>query len=142
LEKRIAVHLMDGVLDWEPVCYAFWKTYAWVYHYFTTSEVLDWEWYYPYPEAPLLITLEDYERPTDFSWDEPCPTMTVEQQLQFILPEHSLCKTGVPTRFPDELYDEETENRHPWLRRFAWECDPWVSLPHGELTSVSEVHLL
>jgi len=139
LEKRMSVHLMDGVLDWEPVCYAFWKTYTWVYHYFTTSEILDWEWVYPYPEAPLLSTLEDYERPSEFDWKNPSPTITVEQQLQFILPEHSLCKTGVPVKYTDELYDEETENRHPWLRRFAWECDPYVSLPHGELTSVTEV---
>jgi 5'-3' exonuclease len=142
LEKRMAVHLMDGVLDWEPVCFAFWKTYAWVYHYFTTSEVLDWEWYYPYPEAPLLSTLEDYERPTEFEWDEPYPMMTVEQQLAFILPEHSLAATGVAVRHPDERYDEETESRHPWLRRFAWECDPFVSLPHGDLTSVTEIHLV
>lgn len=142
IEKRVAVQLMSGVLDWEPVCYAFWKTYEWVYHYFTTSEVLDWEWYYPYPEAPLLQTLEDYERPTEFEWEEPCPTMSVEQQLQFILPEHSLKATGVATKFADELYDEETECRHPWLRRFAWECDPWVSLPHGDLTTVSEVRLM
>ena len=142
LEARMGVHLMDGVLNWEPVCYAFWKTYAWVYHYFTTSEVLDWEWYYPYPEAPLLQTLEDFERSTQFTWENPHPKMTVEEQLQFILPEHSLMKTGVPVRFPDELYDEETESRHPWLRKFAWECDPWVSLPHGKLTSVSEVHVM
>ncbi len=142
LEQRMSVHLMDGVLDWEPVCYAWWKTYAWVYHYFTTSEVLDWEWYYPYPEAPLLTTLDEYERPMDFVWDSPSPTMTVEDQLQFILPEHSLSATGVPSKFTDELYDEETECRHPWLRRFAWECDPWVSLPHGQLTTVSEVHVM
>lgn len=141
LEKRISVHLMDGVLDWEPVCYAFWKTYAWVHHYFTTSEVLDWEWYYPYPEAPLLQTLEDFERPTIFTWDTPSPTMTVEEQLQFILPSHSLVKTGVSGKTLDELYDEETESRHPWMRKFAWECDPWVSLPHGKLTSVTEIHV-
>lgn len=139
LETRMAVHLMDGVLDWEPVCFAFWKTYAWVYHYFTTSEILDWEWHYPYPEAPLLSTLEDFERPTEFVWEHPNPTMTVDYQLQFILPEHSLSNTGVPVTYADELYDEETENRHPWLRRFAWECDPYVSLPYGKLTAVTEI---
>lgn len=142
LEARMSVHLMDGVLDWEPVCYAFWKTYAWVYQYFTTSEVLDWEWYYPYPEAPLLTTLEDFERPTEFAWEEPYPTITVNEQLQFILPEHSLSKTGVAVKFPDELYDEETENRYPWLRRFAWESDPYVSLPHGDLTEATEIRLM
>jgi 5'-3' exonuclease len=142
LEKRMAVHLMDGVLNWDPVCFAFWKTYAWVYHYFTTSEVLDWEWYYPYSEAPLLTTLEDFERPKEFEWKNPTPTMTVEQQLQFILPEHSLTKTGIPIKYPDETYDEETENRHPWLRRFAWECDPYVSLPYGKLTSATEIRVM
>ena len=142
LETRMGVHLMDGVLNWEPVCYAFWKTYAWVYHYFTTSEVLDWEWYYPYSEAPLLTTLEDFERPKEFEWKNSAPTITVEQQLQFILPEHSLTKTGLDVKYPDETYDEDTENRHPWLRRFAWECDPYVSLPYGKLTSATEIHVM
>lgn len=134
LEARYSVHVMDGVLNWEPVTYAFWKTFAWTYHYFTTSEVLDWHWYYPYPEAPLLETLDAYERPTEFTWDHPDPDYTVEDQLQFILPSHSL--KGLPQKYPDELYDEDKETRHPWMKRFAWECDPWVSLP-WELTTVS-----
>lgn len=141
LESRMAVHLMDGVLNWEPVCFAFWKTYEWVYHYFTTSEVLDWEWVYPYPEAPLLQTLEDYPRPTEFSWDHPNPTLTVDDQLRFILPESSLRTAGLTPRYDDELYDEATETRHPWLRRFAWESDPWVSLPRGQLTCATEIQL-
>ena len=141
LEARMAVHLMDGVLNWDPVCFAFWKTYAWTYHYFTTSEVLDWEWVYPYPEAPLLQTLEDYARPTEFTWDHPTPTMSVTDQLQFILPEASLRTAGLTPRYEDELYDEATESRHPWLRRFAWESDPWVSLPREQLTCVTEIRL-
>lgn len=141
MEARVAVHLMDGVVDWEPVCYAFWKTYAWTYHYFTTSEVLDWEWYYPYPEAPMIQTMEDYERPTKFTWEHPEPTMTVEDQLRFILPEHSLRKAELEPISPDELYDEETETRHRWMKRFVWETDPFVSLPHGQRTTVSEYPL-
>ena len=138
LESRFGCHLMDGVVDWEPVCFAFWKTYEWTYHYFTTSEVLDWEWVYPYPEAPLLQTIDLYERPTEFQWEHPTPTMTVEEQLQFILPEHSLHTTGITSTFPDELYNEETETRNLWMKRFAWETDPWVSLPLGTLTTVTE----
>lgn len=141
LEQRLAVHLMDGVLDWSPVCSAFWKTYAWTYHYFTTSEVLDWMWVYPYPEAPLLQTLEEFPRPPAFTWDAPSPVLTVEDQLRFILPAKSLATTGVSASFPDELYDEATESRHPWLRRFAWEADPYVSLPLAPLTFVTEVQL-
>jgi hypothetical protein len=136
LESRVGVQLMDGVLNWEPVVYAFWKTYAWTLHYFQTSEVLDWRWYYPYPEAPLLETLHTYPIESTFTWDHPEPDYTVEDQLQFILPEHSLPE-DVPPKHPNELYDEATESRHPWMRRYAWECDPWVSLPWGPLTTVN-----
>lgn len=141
IEARFGCQLMDGVLDWEPVCQAFWKTFEWTYHYFTTSEVLDWEWYYPYPEAPLLETLESFERQHEFEWKHPQPIMTVEDQLKFILPETSLRSAGFEPIYPNELYDEETESRHPWMRRYTWECDPFVSLPIGQLTSVIEVRL-
>lgn len=138
LECRFAVHLMDGVLNWEPVTYAFWKTVAWTLHYFQTSEVLDWMWYYPYAEAPLLTTLEDYDKPTSFTWEFPEPPFTIEDQLRFILPERSLCATGLSSEFPDELYDEATETRYPWMRKHAWEADPWISLPWSPLTTVTE----
>ena len=141
IESRIACHLMDGVVNWEPVCHAYWRTWEWVYHYFTTSEVLDWMWVYPYPEAPLVATLAESDRPTEFVWEHPTPSLTVTDQLAFILPASSLAVTGIPPRYPDELYDEATETRHPWMRRFAWECDPWISLPMGALTSVSEIRL-
>ena len=141
LEQRFACQLMDGVLNWEPVVHAFWKTFAWTLHYFKTSEVLDWNWYYPYPEAPLLQTMEDFPMTTEFVWENPEPTFTVEDQLQFILPEESLKKTGLAQKYPDELYDEQKENRHPWMRRYAWECDPYVSLPVGELTRITSYDL-
>jgi len=128
LEERYGAHIVDGVIDWEPVAEAFWKTYQWTLHYFKTSEVLDWCWYYPYPEAPLLKTLVDFPKP-DVSWNHTLPPYTVEHQLKFILPQMSLQKAGYASIFPDELYDEPTETRHPWMKRFAWECDPFMSLP-------------
>jgi 5'-3' exonuclease len=137
LEQRFGCHLMDGVLNWEPVVYAFWKTFAWTLHYFKTSEVLDWNWYYPYPEAPLLHTMEDFPMTTEFTWEHPEPTFTVDDQLQFILPEESLKKTGLVPKHPDELYDENKEVRHPWMKRYVWECDPYVSLPMGPLTKTT-----
>lgn len=133
LEARFGVHLMDGVLDWEPVVYAFWKTFAWTLHYFKTSQVLDWCWYYPYPEAPLLETLDQYPMTTEFSWDHPVPPFTIQDQLEFILPSKSLA--GTP-KYPDELYEEGPDSRHPWMKRFAWETDPWVSLPWITVTEV------
>ena len=140
-EARYACQLMDGVLNWEPVVYAFWKTFTWTLHYFKTSEVLDWEWYYPYPEAPLVSVLNDYEISTTFTWLSPEPKYTIEDQLQFILPSHSLESSGLSVRYPDEMYNEQKDTRHPFMKRFAWECDPYMSLPHGPLTSVTEIHL-
>jgi hypothetical protein len=138
LEQRFGVHLMDGVVNWQPVVHAFWKTYAWTLHYFKTSEVLDWCWVYPYPEAPLLVTIDDFEQETEFVWEHPEPPFTLDDQLRFILPEASLRRTGLEPVFPDELYDEAKETRHPWMRRFAWEADPWVSLPGRPMTKTGE----
>lgn len=140
LEARVAVQLFDGVLDWEPVCFAYWKTWAWTHQYFTTSVVPDWEWVYPYAEAPLLRTLDEGDRPESFLWEHPEPSCTIDDQLDFILPASSLQTAGRTPRWPDELYDEETETRHPWMKKYAWECDPWISLPMGPLTVVSEFH--
>ena len=136
LEQRFGVHLMDGVVNWEPVVHAFWKTYAWTLHYFTTSEVLDWCWVYPYPEAPLLETIDAYEQETEFTWEHPSPPYTIDDQLRFILPETSLRRAGLEPRFPDELYDEATDTRVAWMRRYTWEADPWVSLPLAPLTRI------
>ena len=141
LEQRFGAHLMDGVVNWEPVVHAFWKTYAWTYTYFTTSEVLDWCWVYPYAEAPLLVTIDAFEQETEFSWEHPDPPYAIDDQLQFILPEESLRRAGLEPRFPDELYDEATETRHPWMRRYTWEADPWVSVPLAPLTKTTEYAL-
>jgi 5'-3' exonuclease len=142
LESRFALHMMDGVIDWEPVVYAFKKTYEWTLHYFTTSEVLDWTWYYPYPEAPLFATWDEFPVTAPFVWENPTPPYTVDDQLRFILPERSLRAVGLEPTIPDELYEEGVDSRHPWMRRFAWECDPYISVPLGQLTSVDEVHPL
>ena len=143
LEARVGL-LMDGVLDWEPVCYAYWKTYAWTLEYFTTSIPPDWCWVYPYPEAPLLQTLADFDQPTSFVWDHPTPPFHVGRQLQCILPMKSLCTAKRLVMFPDEIYDEEKDTRHPWMRRYAWETDPLISVPWNPgapFTSVSEIRL-
>jgi hypothetical protein len=46
---------------------------------------------------------------------------------------------GYLPRFLDEVYDEEKDTRHRWMKRFAWECDPFVSLPVGQLTYVKPI---
>lgn len=126
LESRVGIHLMDGVLDWSKVVYAFWKTYEWTVHYFETSEVLDWCWFYPYAEAPLMQTLKEFERTETFTWDHPEPPFGIDEQLAFILPSHSY--PGTPA-FPDELYKEGPDSRPMWMKAYTWETDPYISLP-------------
>lgn len=78
---------------------------------------------------------------TEFIWENPQPTFTIEDQLQFILPEESLKKTGLEPKYPDELYDEQKHVRHPWMKRYVWECDPFVSIPVGTLTKITSYDL-
>lgn len=93
-------------------------------------------------EAPLLATIDAYEQETEFTWEHPEPPYGLDDQLSFILPEASLRRAGLEPRVPDELYDEATETRHPWMRRYAWEADPWVSLPLHPLTRTAAYDLL
>ena len=136
IESRMALHLMDGVLDWSKVVYAFEKTLEWTLHYFKTSEVLDWCWTYPYPEAPLLAALVEKPRNASFTWDHPTPPFTIEDQLNFILPGRGV--------FPDELYEEGADSRHPWMKSYSWETDPYISLPWNPMQAPTRVqtHLL
>ena len=130
LEARHGLRL-DGVLDWTPVVYAFWKTYMWTLEYFTTSEVPDWCWFYPYAEAPLVQTLMDLDEPMEFEWDHPEPPFGIKEQLDFILPGRGV--------YPDEMYDEKTETRPLWMKRYVWEADPLISLPWVPGTTLTEV---
>lgn len=137
LEARFSVHCMDGILNWEPVVYAFKKTYEWVRHYFKTSEVLDWMWVYPYPEAPLVEHWVEMSGDSPIVWDHPTPPYSLEDHLRWILPQASL-PADLPPAYPDELYTEATETRHPWMKRYVWECDPYISVPIGPKTTVGE----
>jgi 5'-3' exonuclease len=132
LESRMALHLMDGVLDWTKVEYAYEKTFEWTLHYFKTSDVLDWCWYYPYPEAPLFSSVtEKEERTLDFTWEHPTPPFGIKEQLDFILPGRGV--------FPDEFYDEGPDSRHMWMKAYTWETDPYISLPWNPATSLTRV---
>lgn len=137
LEARLAVHCMDGLLNWDAVAYAFKKTYEWVRHYFRTSEVLDWMWSYPYPEAPLVEHWVEMSQDVPIVWEHPTPPYSLNDHLRWILPEASLPTDLSPT-YPDELYDEETGTRHRWMKRYVWEADPYISVPIGPRTTVGE----
>jgi 5'-3' exonuclease len=132
-ERMYRLHILDGVQDAEQVVNAFWKTFHWTLHYFKTNEALNWDWVYPYPDAPLLKHIMEY--------DESSPTAsernyTTVNQLQFILPAKSIRIAKKLMKFPDEIY---TETRHPWMKRHDWEMDPRISLPWSPSSSETEI---
>ena len=134
-EARYNLHILDGTTNIAQVVHSFWKTFEWTLHYFCENECLDWNWVYPYPEAPLVQQLVRYEE-IPIQWTPKSPNFTVTKQLQFILPHDSLRRAKKRVMFPDEMYSEETDTRIPWMRRYAWECEPRISLPTSDLTTV------
>jgi 5'-3' exonuclease len=132
--RKYGLHLLDGVLDMEPVVEAFWKTFHCTLQYFKTNECPNWNWVYPYSDAPLIENIIEYDE-TPINKEE--PTFSIKNQLQLILPSNSLRKTNRRTIYKDEYY---TETRNPWLKKFDWEMKPRISIPWHPtdgLTSVS-----
>jgi hypothetical protein len=134
ISKKYALHILDGVSDMTPVVEAYWKTFHWTIHYFRTNDVIDWNWVYPYPDAPLIQDIVQF-------YETKCERQelkfTITNQLQFILPLKSLHMAKRLIKFKDEIY---TETRHPWMKRYEWEMKPRISLPWhptDELTSIS-----
>ena len=135
--KKFALHYLDGVSNIGPVVDAFWKTFHWTLHYFTQGTPLNWDWVYPYMEAPLITDIVEYE-------ESPIPKAgkckyTLRNQLCFILPEASLKKTRRRVMFPDEIY---TESRNPWMKRHDWETKPRISLPWNPQYDLTHVEQL
>jgi 5'-3' exonuclease len=131
--KQYYLHNLDGVYDTENVVDAFWKTFHWTLHYFRTNEPLNWDWVYPYPDAPLLNSILEYSETTTHRGEK---TFGITQQLQFILPAKSLRAAKKLVKFPDELH---SETRHPWMKRHDWEMKPRISLPWNPTTSLTEI---
>jgi 5'-3' exonuclease len=128
--KQYNLHILDGVQNIEPVIESFWKTFHWTMHYFKTNEVLDWDWVYPYADAPLIQDL------TEFYETQPTKSelkFNIRNQLQFILPSKSLRKAKRRVLYQDEFY---SETRLQWMKRHDWEVKPYMSLPWTNVTSI------
>jgi 5'-3' exonuclease len=137
ISRKYGLHHLDGVLDMGPVVDAYWKTFHWTLHYFRMGEPLNWDWVYPYADAPLVDDIANYE-------ESPPPKAgkckyTLRNQLAFILPEASLKKTRRKVMFPDEIYKE---TRHPWMKRHDWEMKPRISLPWNPVYELTHVEPL
>ena len=130
--QKYGLHILDGVRNMEPVVEAFWKTFHWTMHYFKTNSVLNWDWVYPYSDAPLVSNVVEF-------YETECEpkelTFGITQQLQFILPKKSLRTAKRLSKFEDEKY---IETRNPWMKRYDWEVKPRISIPwDSSQTSVS-----
>ena len=131
ISVKYGLHILDGVIKMEPVVDAFWKTFHWTMHYFQKNDVLNWDWYYPYAEAPLLQDIVQYY---ETGLEKKELTYTLSQHLQIILPAASLRIAKRRVQFVDEFY---SETREPWMKKYDWEVKPRISLPWPTLTSVS-----
>ncbi|NBR60529.1 hypothetical protein EB118_04000 [bacterium] len=138
LERRYNLHIQDGIQNDQKVVECYWKIVHWTYRYFTENKAPDWSFYYSYPEAPLVSQIVKYSEPK-IAWSSSSP-WTLTKHLQFILPRKSIHQAKKLCVFPDELYDEETDTRHPWMRKYKWETEPRISLPTEDLTSVQIFH--
>jgi 5'-3' exonuclease len=130
--RKYNLHILDGVLDPEPVVEAYWKTFDFTIRYFLENKACNWEWYYPYPDAPLLQDIVQYD---ESRCSEEELNFKICNQLQFILPSQTLKIIGRRQKFQDELY---SETREPWLKKFDWEMKPRISLP-WTLTEIKRI---
>jgi 5'-3' exonuclease len=130
--RKYNLHILDGVLDPEPVVEAYWKTFDFTIRYFLENKAVNWEWYYPYPDAPLIQDIVLYD---ESHCESKSLNFKIKDQLQFILPSQTLKIIGRRQKFQDELY---TETREPWLKKFDWEMKPRISLP-WTLTEIKRI---
>jgi hypothetical protein len=121
--RKYGLHILDGVHDMKPVVEAYWKTFHWTIDYFIESSPINWQWYYPYADAPLVSDIIKY---AETSIEEGELDYTITDQLQFIMPKSSLRRARKLVKYPDELH---TETRNPWMKRHDWEMKPRISLP-------------
>jgi 5'-3' exonuclease len=135
--RKYGLHVLDGVYNMAPVVEAYWKTFSWTLAYFDRSVPSNWDWVYPYSDAPLISEILKFSEP-DTIHEAPL-NFTITQQLQFIMPKSSLRQSKRVVKFSDEIYDE---TRNPWMKRHDWEMKPRISLPWNptyQLTSVSHL---
>jgi len=135
--RKYGLHVLDGVFDMKPVVEAYWKTFHWTLDYFIESSPINWDWVYPYADAPLISDIVKYAETTSIEENE--LTFGIVDQLQFIMPKSSLRKSKKFVKYPDELH---SETRNPWMKRHDWEMKPRISLPWHPNASQTRISLL
>jgi len=134
LSRKYGLHILDGAQSMEPVVSAFWKTFHWTIEYFKENKSGNWNWVYPYPDAPLLKDILDfYETGSQPEKN----TLTLAKHLAFILPVKSLLKRH--KKFEDEWY---SETRPLWIKKHEWESKPFLSLPWHPTDALTSIQAL
>lgn len=92
--------------EMNEICYEYMKGFEWVFNYYKYNEPLNWNWYYGYFEAPLLIDLYGYL--DNYTWGDLTKFEKYNKidsivQLINILPRSSL--EIIPKKY-HKLYDE------------------------------------
>lgn len=135
--RKYGLHVLDGVQNMKPVVEAFWKTFHWTLDYFIESSPINWDWYYPYADAPLVSDIIKYTETTGIH--ESPLNYTINHQLQFIMPRTSLRRCKKLVKYVDELH---SETRNPWMKRHEWEMKPRISLPWHPSVEITKISLL
>jgi hypothetical protein len=134
LSRKYGLHILDGVQSMEPVVSAFWKTFHWTVEYFRENKSGNWNWVYPYSDAPLIADILDfYETGTHPEKN----TLTLAKHLAFILPSKSLLKRH--KKYEDEWY---SETRPLWIKKHEWESKPFISLPWHPTDALTSIQVL
>ena len=135
--RKYGLHNLDGVTNMTPVVEAYWKTFHWSLQYFQNSKPTNWDWVYPYADAPLISSIVNEKEYTGI--DESLLSFNVTTQLQFIMPKVSLRTAKRRVVYADETY---TETRNTWMKRHDWEMKPRISLPWNPIYQPTTVSLL
>lgn len=132
--KKYNLHMLDGVQNIEPVVEAYWNTFHWTINYFIMNTPPNWDWVYPYPDAPLVSDIVEYEE--TYTLDEGECNFTTSDQLSFILPSSSLRAAKKRLKYPDEIH---STTREVWMKRHDWEMKPRISLPWNPSQILTDV---
>jgi len=133
VSRKYGLHVLDGVENMEPVVASFWKTFHWTIEYFKDNKSSNWNWVYPYPDAPLIQDILDFYETASKPEKH---TLTLAKHLAFILPSKSLLKRH--KKFEDEWY---TETRPLWIKKHEWESKPFISLPWHPTDALTSIEL-
>jgi len=133
VSRKYGLHVLDGVENMEPVVASFWKTFHWTIEYFKDNKSGNWNWVYPYPDAPLIQDILDFYETASKPEKH---TLTLAKHLAFILPSKSLLKRH--KKFEDEWY---IETRPLWIKKHEWESKPFISLPWHPTDALTSIEL-